>query len=71
MPLYNIQLYGFMYSYVILIIFKADYQGITLSSIAAKIYIALLSNCVELKNEKYLGRTKMSFGEIDPRRHKF
>ena len=43
-------------------------NGITLTSIVAKIYSALLHNG---KLRKYLGRTKMAFGKIYPRHHKF
>ena len=46
-----------------------NYQGITLTSIAAKIYNALLHNHREPKT--YLGRTKMASGRIDPRHHRF
>ena len=48
-----------------------NYQGITLTSIAAKIYNTLLRNRIEPKLRKYLWRTKMAFGEIDPPHHKF
>ena len=48
-----------------------NYRGITLTSIATKIYNALLCNCIEPKIEKILGRTKMAFREIDPQHHKF
>ena len=46
------------------------YRSITLTSIAATIYNALLRNRIEPKIEK-TGRTKMAFGEINPRHHKF
>ena len=48
-----------------------NYRGITLTSIAAKIYNALLRNRIEPKIRTYLGRTKMASEEIDPQRHKF
>ena len=48
-----------------------NYHNITITFIAAKIYNALLRNRIEPKIEKYLGRTKMAFGEIDPLHHKF
>ena len=44
-----------------------NYRGITLTSIAAKIYNVLLCNCIKPKIYK---RTKMASGEIDPH-HKF
>ena len=47
-----------------------SYRDITLTSIAAKIYNALLLNCIEPKIEKILRKIKMSFGEINPH-HKF
>ena len=47
-----------------------NYQAITLTFVAAKIYNALLRNRTEPKIEN-IGRIKMAFGEIDPRRHKF
>ena len=47
-----------------------NYLGITLTSIAGKIYNAPLRNRVEPKIEK-IGRNKMAFREIDPRHHKF
>ena len=40
-----------------------NYQGITLTSIAAKIYNALLRNYTELKTDNIL-RTKMASGEL-------
>ena len=45
-----------------------NYRGITLTSIAAKIYNAQLCNT---KLRSCFGRTKMDFGEIDPRHYKF
>ena len=48
-----------------------NYRGITLTSIVSKIYNVLLLNRLEPKIEKILGRTKMTFGENDPRYHKF
>ena len=47
-----------------------NYWGITLISIAAKIYNARLRNRIEPKTDN-IGRTKMIFGEIDPQCHKF
>ena len=44
-------------------------RGIT--SIAAKIYNAQLRNCIEPKIDNILRKTKMAFGEIDPRPHKY
>ena len=48
-----------------------NYRGITLTSIAAKTYNAILRNRVEPKINNIFGRTKMTSGEIDPRPHKF
>ena len=48
-----------------------NYRGITITSIAAKIYNALLRKRIEPKMRRYLGRTKIDFGEINPQRHKF
>ena len=48
-----------------------NYRGITLTSRAAKIYNALLRNRIKPKIENILGRTKMAFGERDPRCPKF
>ena len=48
-----------------------NYQGITLTSIAAKIYNALLLDHIEPEMRKFLGRTKIAFGKIDPWHHKF
>ena len=47
-----------------------NFRGITLTSIAAKIYNALLHNRIEPKIDNILRRTKMASGKIDPRRHK-
>ena len=47
-----------------------NYRGITLISIAVKIYNALLCNPIEPSIEN-LGRTKLAFEEIYPRYHKF
>ena len=47
-----------------------NYRGITLISAVAKIYTALLRNCIEPKIEN-IRRTKMAFVEIDPRHHRF
>ena len=38
-----------------------NYQGITLTSIAAKIYNALLRNCIEPKIEKALRKKQKGF----------
>ena len=46
-----------------------NYRGITLTSIAAKIYNAPLRNRIE--STTYLGKTKMASEEIDPRPHKY
>ena len=48
-----------------------NYRGITLTSIAAKIYNALLHSCIEPKIENILRKNQNAFGEIDPQRHKF
>ena len=48
-----------------------NYRGITLTSIAAKIYNALLRNRIEPKSTTYLEKTKMASEEIDPRPHKY
>ena len=48
-----------------------NYRGITLTSIAAKIYKALLRNHIEPKLTTFLGKTKMASEEIDPRPHKY
>ena len=47
-----------------------NYRGITLTSIAAKMYNAPLQNHIEPKIEN-IERIKLAFGEIDPRYHKF
>ena len=47
-----------------------NYRGITLTSIVAKIYNALLHNRTEPKIDN-IGRTKMASREIDLRSHKF
>ena len=44
-----------------------NYRCITLTSIAAKRYATTLNR----KFTRYLGRTKMAFGEIDPQHCKF
>ena len=46
-----------------------NYRGITLTSIAAKIYNALLRNRIEPNIDKILRKTKMASEEIDPRFH--
>ena len=38
-----------------------NYQGITLTSIAGKIYNALLCNCIEPKIEKILRKNQYGF----------
>ena len=48
-----------------------NYRGITLTSIAAKIYNALQRNCIEPKIDNILRKTKMASEEIDPRPHKY
>ena len=48
-----------------------NYRGITLTSIAAKIYNAILRNRIEPKIDTYLEKTKMASEEIDPRPHKY
>ena len=48
-----------------------NYRGITLTSIAAKIYYAQLDNRIDPKIDNIIGRTKMASGEIDPRPHKY
>ena len=45
-----------------------NYRGITLTSIAGKIYSAQQRNP---KLTTFLGKTKMASEEIDPRPHKF
>ena len=47
-----------------------NYRGITLTSIAAKIYNALLRNRIEPKIDN-IGKTKMASEEIDPRPQKY
>ena len=47
------------------------YRGITLTSIAAKIYNALLRNRIKPKIDDILRKTKMASEEIDPRPHKY
>ena len=46
--------------------FPKNYRGITLTSIAAKIYNALLRNRIEPKIDNILKKTKMASEEIDP-----
>ena len=49
-----------------------NYRGITLTSIAAKIYNALLRNRIEPKIDNILKKqNKMASEEIDPRPHKY
>ena len=48
-----------------------NYRGITLTSIAAKIYNALLRNRIEPKIDNILRKTEMASEEIDPRPHKY
>ena len=48
-----------------------NYRGITLPSIAAKIYNAQLRNCIEPEIDNILRKTKMASEEIDPRPHKY
>ena len=47
-----------------------NYRGLTLTSIAAKIYNALLRNRIEPKIDNIL-RKKIASEEIDPRPHKY
>ena len=47
-----------------------NYRGITLTSIVAIIYNALLRNRIEPKIDN-IGKTKMASEEIDPRPHKY
>ena len=42
-----------------------NYRGITLTSIAAKVYNAQLRNRIEPKTTTSLGKTKMASEEID------
>ena len=46
-----------------------NYRGITLTSIAVKIYNALLRNRVEPKIDNILRKNQMASEEIDPRPH--
>ena len=48
-----------------------NYRGITLTSLAAKIYNALLRNRIEPKIDNILRKNQNGFGEIDPRPHKY
>ena len=48
-----------------------NYRGITLTSIAAKIYDALLRNRIEPKIDNILKKNKMTSEEIEPRPHKY
>ena len=48
-----------------------NYLGITLTSIASKIYNALLLNCIEPEIEKILRKNQMVFKDIDPPHYKF
>ena len=48
-----------------------NYWGITLTSIAAKIYNALLQNCIEPKINNILRKNQMASEEIEPRPHKY
>ena len=48
-----------------------DYWGITLTTIAAKINNFLLRKHIKPKLRRYLGRTKIVLGEIDPQHNKF
>ena len=45
--------------------FSRNYCGITLISIAAKIYNIFYSNLCKQKIKKFFGRIKMDFGETD------
>ena len=48
-----------------------NYRGITLTSIAANIYYALLRKRIEPKIENIFRKNQNGSGEIEPRRHKF
>ena len=48
-----------------------NYWGVRLTSIAAKIYNALLRNCIEPKIDNILWKNQMASEEIDPRLHKY
>ena len=48
-----------------------NYRGITLTSMAAKIYNALLRNHIEPKIDNIHTKKKMASEEIDPRPHKY
>ena len=48
-----------------------NYRGITLTSIEAKLYNALLQNRIEPKVEKIPRKNQKAFGKNDPRHHKF
>ena len=48
-----------------------NYRRITLTSIAAKIYNALLRNRIEPKIDNILRKTKMAAEGIDPQPHKY
>ena len=48
-----------------------NYRDITLTSIAAKIYNALLRNHIEPKIDNILKKKQMTSEEIDPRPHKY
>ena len=48
-----------------------NYPGITLTSIAAKIYNALLRNRIEPKIDNILRENQIASKEIDPQCHKF
>ena len=43
------------------------YRGITLIAIAAKVYNALLLNCIYLNARKFLENVRMVLEEIDPK----
>ena len=48
-----------------------NYRGITLTSIAVKIYNALQLNCIESGIGKILKENQMVFGEIDSQYPRF
>ena len=48
-----------------------NYRGITLTSIAAKIYNVLQRNRIEPQIDNLLRKTKMTSEEIDPQPHKY
>ena len=47
------------------------YRGLTLTVIVAKVYNAMLLNCMQPKNWKIIGKIRMVFTEIDPQHQSF